>query len=429
MLGPVILASLGFGVIYLLSGVNLSKKITVSFNLSSAAEPITITVISPTVVALGDTITICGKNLDQTIQAFDPSGGRHTTKTGNLINDNKTQVSYVVSDELVLGMNQLRSGPNLRDFSNLVTFEVRNASQVPPAPAFSCPTVSPSNTPSSSTTPSPSSSNGHYKINGSICYWDSNDEGPDQCVPTNTPTTSYSFYIYNLTDPARNPAFLVGDGIRFAANGPANQTLKSCATQNGVTGCDSGNYAFNSSGTWNLDSQVLGISIGNWTRWVEVNGVKSNIVSFTVSSSPVTPTPSPSNTPTTSPTPTPGSTTRPTSTPDKAIPRATITKILRPGMRNNQVMTLQEFLVSRGYMSGNTTVYYGQLTTTAVRKYQCDKKIFECDSAYRMKHRVTWRTDQNFPLTYPWIISPYGWGQVGPLTIVYINGEILEGGQ
>ena len=96
-------------------------------------------------------------------------------------------------------------------------------------------------------------------------------------------------YIYNLTDPSRNPIFSSGDGLRLAASGPANKNLKSCYTlsRNGSlvsTGCDPEGsfFSFNATGTWNVDTQVVGISAGNWTRWVEVDGIKSDIVNYTV---------------------------------------------------------------------------------------------------------------------------------------------------
>lgn len=89
-------------------------------------------------------------------------------------------------------------------------------------------------------------------------------------------------YIYNLTEPSRNPAFLAGDGLRLAVSSSANKSLKLCYTFNGNSDCDvtgSTNYQ----GTYNLDTQVLGISAGSWSRWAEIDGIKSNIVNYTVS--------------------------------------------------------------------------------------------------------------------------------------------------
>jgi peptidoglycan hydrolase-like protein with peptidoglycan-binding domain len=51
-----------------------------------------------------------------------------------------------------------------------------------------------------------------------------------------------------------------------------------------------------------------------------------------------------------------------------------LTRTLYFGMRNTDVTTLQNFLISKGYLSqGNASGYFGPLTRQAVQRFQCDK--------------------------------------------------------
>jgi peptidoglycan hydrolase-like protein with peptidoglycan-binding domain len=42
-------------------------------------------------------------------------------------------------------------------------------------------------------------------------------------------------------------------------------------------------------------------------------------------------------------------------------------------MTDPQVVTLQTYLISKGYLSSQATGYYGTLTEAAVKKLQCEK--------------------------------------------------------
>lgn len=114
--------------------------------------------------------------------------------------------------------------------------------------------------------------------------------------------------IYNLTNATRNPIFWTGDYARLAVNNlPANKTktIQLCHSYQ-ETGCYPAQAAIDSNGTWRLEFQVLGISLGDWQRWIMLDGVESNKVSYNVINVPTaTTTPSPTSIPTPSPTPTP----------------------------------------------------------------------------------------------------------------------------
>ena len=46
------------------------------------------------------------------------------------------------------------------------------------------------------------------------------------------------------------------------------------------------------------------------------------------------------------------------------------------GLSGNDVRTLQNELIKKGYLtSGNATGYFGPLTEAGVKKFQCDRKI------------------------------------------------------
>lgn len=142
------------------------------------------------------------------------------------------------------------------------------------------------------------------------------DEG-DTVFSVVKPTAS----IYNLTNDLRNPTFWTGDSVRLAINNlPANQarTIKSCYSYQGSTGCDSLLASIDSNGTWRQEFQVLGISLGDWQRWISIDGIESNRVFYSVINAPApTPTPIPTSTPrpTSTPTPIPSITPTPTSVP------------------------------------------------------------------------------------------------------------------
>lgn len=126
--------------------------------------------------------------------------------------------------------------------------------------------------------------------------------------------------IYNLTNATRNPTFWAGDSVRLAVNNlPANQTktIQSCHSYQ-ETGCSPVQAMIDHNGTWRLEFQVLGISLGDWQRWIMLDGVESNKVSYSVINVPtvsITPSPTPTPISTPSPTPTPIPTPTPTPTP------------------------------------------------------------------------------------------------------------------
>jgi spore germination protein YaaH len=51
------------------------------------------------------------------------------------------------------------------------------------------------------------------------------------------------------------------------------------------------------------------------------------------------------------------------------------TRTLSLGLSGDDVVTLQTTLISKGYLSGNATGYFGPLTEKAVKKFQCDQNI------------------------------------------------------
>jgi len=107
----------------------------ISFNISDASEMRQISSIDPITVAPNGIINIYGINLDQTVQALDGKGGRHTTKSENTINSDKTLVQYKVVD-LPNGDYTLRVGPTLSDFSNVTAFKISSSGlTVPTKPA------------------------------------------------------------------------------------------------------------------------------------------------------------------------------------------------------------------------------------------------------------------------------------------------------
>lgn len=101
-------------------------------------------------------------------------------------------------------------------------------------------------------------------------------------------------------------------------------------------------------------------------------------------SSSTSPTPTP--TPTTSPTPpsssgggssspSPSPTPSPSPSPSGEL-KPVIVRPLSVGTTGDDVKTLQNLLVEKGYLtSTNTTGYFGMITQAAVRKYQCDQGI------------------------------------------------------
>lgn len=72
----------------------------------------------------------------------------------------------------------------------------------------------------------------------------------------------------------------------------------------------------------------------------------------------------------------------------------TLTKTLYLGVRNSDVLLLQTFLFSKGYITAdNATGYFGPITRSAVRKYQCDTGIVcsgnENSTGYGVVGRLT----------------------------------------
>lgn len=80
---------------------------------------------------------------------------------------------------------------------------------------------------------------------------------------------------------------------------------------------------------------------------------------------------SPSPTPTPSPTPAPTLITLPA-----PGVKYFFTKALYFGIRDSEVIQLQRFFISKRYLaSGNDTGFFGLLTESAVKKFQCDNNI------------------------------------------------------
>ncbi len=96
----------------------------------------------------------------------------------------------------------------------------------------------------------------------------------------------------------------------------------------------------------------------------------------TVTPTPVpTPSPTPVNvlTPTPSPTPVNVLTPQPT-TPGTSVRSVSLSRTVYIGSKGSDVVSLQNFLIDSGYLTyGSNTGYFGPLTQSAVRRYQCDK--------------------------------------------------------
>ena len=60
-----------------------------------------------------------------------------------------------------------------------------------------------------------------------------------------------------------------------------------------------------------------------------------------------------------------------TTTPKTSVLHVTLTKNLYRGLKHPEVTTLQQFLITLGYLTGTPTGYYGKLTQKAVQSYQC----------------------------------------------------------
>ncbi len=73
----------------------------------------------------------------------------------------------------------------------------------------------------------------------------------------------------------------------------------------------------------------------------------------------------------------PPATTAPTVTATAPANNAAVfTTTLYIGLRSDEVKTLQSFLIQEGYLAaGNDTGFFGQLTQSAVQKFQCDQNI------------------------------------------------------
>ena len=76
-----------------------------------------------------------------------------------------------------------------------------------------------------------------------------------------------------------------------------------------------------------------------------------------------------------------------------------LTRNLYIGQTGNDVVSLQNYLIGTGYLaSGNNTGYFGLLTQTAIKNFQCDKTII-CTG------------DE----------ASTGWGQTGPTTRLLLS--------
>lgn len=113
------------------------------------------------------------------------------------------------------------------------------------------------------------SNNGGQALFGSVWPWG------------NSPKLS----LQNLTDSSRNPNFWVGDRYRLTAVAKPNKPVKLCwAMRNRgelqSKGCNdvSQNQPIGSDGNWQYEETLVGISVGRWQRWIEINNIASNKV-------------------------------------------------------------------------------------------------------------------------------------------------------
>lgn len=163
-------------------------------------------------------------------------------------------------------------------------------------------------------------------------------------------------------------------------------------------------------------------TIGAYQTGMEIIGTGGPILPSIPVAVPATPPPSPTPSPAPSPTPVPTHTPSPLPVPiptpqPSQVPLPSISPILTPvplptpltrilykGLAHPEVKVLQGFLISKGYLEKeNSTGYYGPLTESAVKKFQCEKGI-----------------------TCHGTVASTGLGIVGPLTRTAINANTPE---
>lgn len=95
--------------------------------------------------------------------------------------------------------------------------------------------------------------------------------------------------LQNLTEPSRNSNFWVGDRYSLTATTKPNKPVKMCWAMRNKgelqsKGCNdaSQNPPTSLDGKWSYEETLVGISVGNWQRWIEVDGVASNKVEQSV---------------------------------------------------------------------------------------------------------------------------------------------------
>lgn len=106
-----------------------------------------------------------------------------------------------------------------------------------------------------------------------------------------------------------------------------------------------------------------------------------------------------------------------------ALPAAASTRTLKVGMSGSDVTTLQQELVTEGYLTATPSGYFGPSTLAAVKKYQCDQS-FTCSGS-------TWGSvgsQTQAALAHTASISPVSTAQLSGKTTPAWTGGIEVGG-
>jgi hypothetical protein len=84
------------------------------------------------------------------------------------------------------------------------------------------------------------------------------------------PTHAVNLTASNARSGEQETRFFIPDSVRFEASGiPANAPIEFCSWYRGMDQCNVVGSA-DRHGRWHVDVQVLGISLGTWTRWIRI---------------------------------------------------------------------------------------------------------------------------------------------------------------
>lgn len=103
-------------------------------------------------------------------------------------------------------------------------------------------------------------------------------------APEDTSAAAPTAQWTNITRPGNSPR--VGDRVRVAVHGPANQAVSVTASHNGSSSTSSAGQT-NAQGDWSTEAVMSSEHIGSWSETWSVGGVQASpVLSFTVSAAP-----------------------------------------------------------------------------------------------------------------------------------------------